>query len=174
MPKSHGSGEVDLASLAHLGKSVVIEAGALIFHPENVEIGDEVYIGHYAILKGYYKNRLIIGARSWIGQGAFVHAGGGVTIGERVGIGPGAKIISSKHELPGSSQVPIMDGELLFAPVTLDDGCDIGVGAIILPGVRVGKGAQVGAGAVVTRSVPDGAIVAGVPAQIVGNREPLG
>ena|SRR5690554_5325877 len=171
MPRSHGSGEVDLAALASCGKSVVIEAGALIFHPENVEIGDEVYVGHYAILKGYYKNRLIIGARSWIGQGVFLHAGGGLTIGERVGIGPGAKIISSKHEMPASAQTPIMDGDLIFAPVTLGDGCDIGVGAVILPGVRVGKGAQVGAGAVVTRAVPDGAIVAGVPAQIVGNRD---
>jgi acetyltransferase-like isoleucine patch superfamily enzyme len=149
---------------------VVIEDGALIFHPENVEIGDEVYIGHYAILKGYYKNVLQIGARSWIGQGAFLHSAGGLTIGERVGIGPGAKIISSQHEIPSNPDVPVMDGPLLFAPVTLEDGCDLGVGAIVLPGVRIGKGAQVGAGAVVTQAVPDGAIVAGVPARIVGNR----
>ena len=44
-----------------------------------------------------------------------------------------------------------MKGALEFAPVVLEDGCDLGVGAIILPGVTVGKGAQVGAGAVVTR-----------------------
>ena len=43
-----------------------------------------------------------------------------------------------------------MTGALEFAPVVLDDGCDIGIGAIILPGVTVGSGAQVGAGAVVT------------------------
>ena len=170
MPSSHGSGQIDREQLSACGHSVVIEDGALIFHPENVEIGDEVYIGHYAILKGYYKNALRIGARSWIGQGAFLHSAGGLTIGERVGIGPGAKIITSQHEIPASPDVPVMDGQLLFAPVTLEDGCDLGVGAIVLPGVRIGKGAQVGAGAVVTQAVPAGAIVAGVPARIVGNR----
>jgi acetyltransferase-like isoleucine patch superfamily enzyme len=144
---------------------VVIEPGALVFHPENLELGDEVYIGHNAILKAYFKNKMRIGARSWIGQGAFLHSAGGLTIGERVGIGPGAKIITSSHARPASPDIPVMDGELLFAPVVLEDGCDIGVGAIILPGVTIGKGAQVGAGAVVTKDVPPGATVIGVPAR---------
>tara|TARA_R110002096_G_scaffold16898_15_gene58288 strand:- start:79400 stop:79912 length:513 start_codon:yes stop_codon:yes gene_type:complete len=170
MPSSHGSGLISREELSACGEGVIIEPGALIFHPENVEIGDEVYIGHYAILKGYYKNVLKIGDRSWIGQGAFLHSAGGLFIGERVGIGPGTKIITSQHEMPANIDVPIMDGELLFAPVTLEDGCDLGIGSIVLPGVRVGKGAQVGAGAVVTQAVPAGAIVVGVPARIVGNR----
>ncbi len=170
MPSSHGTGRITKEQLASCGEGVVIEEGALIFHPENIVIGDDVYVGHYAILKAYYKNTLQIGARSWIGQGAFLHAAGGLTIGERVGIGPGVKIITSQHAMPELPDTPVMDGELLFAPVTLDDGCDLGVGAIILPGVRIGRGAQVGAGAVVTRPVPAGAIVAGVPARVVGNR----
>ncbi len=170
MPSSHGSGQITREELSACGEQVVIEPGALFFHPETITVGDEVYIGHYAILKGYYKNTMTIGARSWIGQAAFLHSAGGLTIGKRVGIGPGVKIITSTHEMPESADTPVMDGPLLLKPVTLEDGCDIGVGAVILPGVRVGKGAQVGAGAVVTRSVPAGAIVAGVPAQIVGNR----
>lgn len=169
MPSSHGTGLISREELSACGASVIIEPGALIFHPENVEIGDEVYIGHYAILKGYYQNTLRIGARSWIGQGAFLHSAGGLHIGERVGIGPGVKIITSKHEIPRDPRIPVMDGPLLFAPVTLEDGCDIGVGAIILPGVTVGRRAQVGAGAVVTHDVPAGAIVVGVPARPVGN-----
>ena len=149
---------------------MVFEPGVLVFHPENIEIGDDVYVGHQAILKGYYLNRLVIGARSWIGQQCFLHAAGGITLGERVGVGPGAKILTSTHELPVDPGVPIMDGALRLAPVRVDDGADLGVGAILLPGVTVGRGAQIGAGAVVTRDVAPGAIVAGVPARVIGQR----
>jgi len=149
---------------------VVFEPGVLVFHPEHVEIGDDVYVGHYAILKGYFQNRLVVGARSWIGQQCFLHAGGGIRIGERVGLGPGVKILTSTHRLPEDASVPIMDGAIDFAPVVVEDGADVGVGAILMPGVTVGRGAQIGAGAVVTRDVPAGAIVAGVPARIIGQR----
>lgn len=172
MARSHGSGEVDRDALASCGNDVVFEPGALVFHPENVEIGDDVYVGHYAILKGYFTNKLRIGSGSWIGQQAFLHAAGGIDIGRGVGVGPGAKIFTSSHDL-GPVRAgrrleddPIMARALSFAPVVLEDGCDIGVGAIVMPGVTVGKGAQVAAGAVVTRDVPPGAIVAGVPARI--------
>jgi acetyltransferase-like isoleucine patch superfamily enzyme len=148
----------------------VFEPGALVFHPENVEIGRDVYVGHYAILKGYYQNRLVIGDGSWIGQMAFLHAGGGIAIGRRVGIGPGVKVITSRHQLSTDLASPIMEGELVFAPVEIGDGADLGVGAIVLPGVRIGRGAQIGAGAVVTRDIPDGAIARGVPAQVTGSR----
>jgi len=171
MARSHGSGEVDRNALAKCGDEVVFEPGALVFHPENVEIGDDVYVGHYAILKGYFKNKLRVGDGTWIGQLAFIHAAGGVDIGRGVGIGPGAKIITSSHAIAQTadgcrtSDAPIMKQPLAFAPVVLEDGCDIGVGAIILPGVTVGRGAQVAAGAVVTRDVSAGTVVAGVPAK---------
>ena len=156
----------------------MIEAGALIFHPENVFFDEDVYVGHYAILKGYYKNQLRIGRGTWIGQGAFLHAAAGIEIGERVGIGPKVMVLTSAHELPAaetsaatepsaSAPLPILERPLRFSPVRLLDGCDLGVGAIILPGVTVGAYAQVGAGAVVTANVPPRAIVAGNPARLV-------
>jgi len=52
----------------------------------------------------------------------------------------------------------------------IGDGSDIGVGAVILPGVRIGAGAQVAAGAVVTEDVDDLAIVTGVPARVLRRR----
>jgi acetyltransferase-like isoleucine patch superfamily enzyme len=170
MARSQGSGVVSPSDLARLGQGSVLEPGVLIFHPEHVEIGDDVYVGHQTILKAYHQNRLVIGDRSWIGQMCFMHAAGGITIGARVGIGPCVKILTSTHELPRDPSVPIMDGALRFAPVVLEDGCDIGVGAIILPGVTVGRGAQVGAGAVVTGDVAAGAVVAGVPARVMATR----
>jgi len=144
----------------------VIEPGALVFHPENIALGENVYIGHQAILKGYYKGLFSIGDGSWIGQGAFLHAAGGLTIGADVGVGPQVKILTSTHEDPGRER-PIMEGAIAFAPVLIEDGCDLGIGAIVLPGVTIGRGAQVGAGAVVTKDVPAYAVVAGNPARVL-------
>jgi acetyltransferase-like isoleucine patch superfamily enzyme len=166
MARSHGTGAFDRADLAACGEGTVFEPGALVFHPENVEIGRDVYVGHHAILKGYYRNRMRIGDGTWIGQQAFLHSAGGLTIGVRVGIGPAVKIITSSHELPADRALAIMDGALKLAAVVIEDGCDIGTGAIVLPGVRIGRGAQIGAGAVVTRDVPEGAIALGVPAAV--------
>ena len=169
-PRSHGSGVVpDRANFAACPDSVVFEAGALVFHAENIELGENVYIGHHAILKAYYKNRLVIGAGTWVGQAAFFHAAGGLTIGSDVGIAPHVQILTSRHADPGRGR-PIMEGALELLPVVIEDECDLGIGAIVLPGVTIGRGAQVGAGAVVTKDVPPYAVVAGNPARLLRER----
>lgn len=170
MVRSHGTGEFSYEQFAAIGKDVVFESGVLVFHPENMEIGDNVYIGHCTILKGYHKNKLIIGDGSWIGQQCFFHSAGGLTIGRNVGIGPGVKIITSSHNLDEDEEKPILHKSLRFSAVVIGDDSDIGVGAIILPGVHVGRGAQVGAGAVVTSDVKEWNIVAGVPAKVIRKR----
>jgi len=164
--KSHGTGEFSLEQFAHLGEGVVFESGVLVFHPENIEIGDDVYVGHYTILKGYYKNQMVIGAGTWIGQQCFFHSAGGITIGRNVGIGPSVKIITSAHDLSDRDK-PILHSPIVFAPVVIEDDADIGVGAILLPAVCVGQGAQVAAGAVVTGDVKPYSIVGGVPARLL-------
>jgi acetyltransferase-like isoleucine patch superfamily enzyme len=166
---THGSGQFERSQLQRIGRSVIIEPGVLIFHPENVELGDNVYIGHYTIVKGYYRGRMVIGSGTWIGQQCFFHSAGDLIVGKNVGIGPGVKIITSYHAEEGISK-PILHSRIEFASVVIEDDADIGVGAIILPGVTVSKGAKVGAGAVVTRDVPAYAIVAGVPARVMRMR----
>lgn len=168
-PRSHGTGQFERSQFKFCPESVVFETGVLVFHPENISLADDVYVGHYAILKAYYKNQLTVGRGTWIGQACFFHAGGGIAIGQDVGIGPQVSILTSVHQDPGRDQ-PIMAGTLEFAPVVLEDGCDIGVGAIILPGVTIGRGAQIGAGAVVTRDVPEFSVAAGNPARVLRTR----
>src|SRR6476659_6097865 len=68
MRQSHGSGEYTPSQFAVLGQNVILEPGVLVFHPENIEIGDEVYVGHQTILKGYHRNKMVLTAGSWIGQ----------------------------------------------------------------------------------------------------------
>jgi acetyltransferase-like isoleucine patch superfamily enzyme len=168
-PRSHGTGEFRPEDFARLGRGVVFERGVLVFHPERIEIGDDVYVGHYAILKGYHERRMAIGAGTWIGQGAFLHSAGGLTIGRAVGIGPGVQILTSEHRADEPRR-PVLHTPLDFAPVVVEDGCDLGAGAILLPGVRVGRGAIVGAGAVVTGDVEPFTVVAGVPARLLRRR----
>ncbi|HVP57950.1 MAG TPA: acyltransferase, partial [bacterium] len=126
-------------------------------------------IGHHAILRGYDRSQLVIGSNTWIGQGCYINSAGGVEIGSNVGIGPYVKIMTSMHREEGR-QVPVLQSDLKFAPVRIEEDSDIGIGAIILPGVTIGRGAIVGAGAVVTRSVEAFSVVAGVPARPIGER----
>lgn len=168
--KSHGSGKFKREDFRKIGDNVIFEEGVLVFHPKNIEIGYNVYIGHNTILKGYYKNMMIIGDHSWIGQNCFFHSAGGITIGKAVGIGPMVKILTSIHKEDDINK-PILFSDLEFAEVLIDNGCDIGIGSIILPGVRIGEGSIIGAGSVVNRDVQPYTVVAGVPARVLRERK---
>lgn len=167
--RSHGTGRFQPEQLAECGPDCVFEDDVLVFHPENVYLGRNVYVGHRTILKGYYKNQLRIGDESWIGQMCFFHSAGGLTIGERVGIGPGVMLLTSTHEERGRAHAPL-DCPVSFAPIAIDAEVNIGVGAIVMPGVSVGRGAKIGAGAVVTHDVEAYSIVAGAPARFIRYR----
>lgn len=164
--RSHGDGRFDPSQFKKLGPDCVFETGVLVFHPETISLGTNVYVGHYAILKGYYKNEMHIGDETWIGQQCFFHSAGGITIGARVGIAPSVRILTSVHEEAGRD-IPVLFSPLKFAPVVIEDDADLGVGTIVLPGVTIGRGAVIGAGAVVHRSIPPYAIAAGVPAKVL-------
>ncbi|MBI5515607.1 MAG: transferase [Deltaproteobacteria bacterium] len=167
--RSHGTGAFEPSQLRALGEGCVFEAGVLVFHPENISLGRNVYVGHYAILKGYYKNEMVIGDQTWIGQQCFFHSAGGLVIGQRVGIGPGVKILTSVHEEAGRA-VPVLFSPVATAPVHIEDDSDLGINSVVLPGVTVGRGAIVGAGAVCAQDVPPYAVVAGVPARVLRYR----
>ena len=167
--RSHGTGRFHPSELGTLGEGVVFEEGVLVFNPAHVHIGNHVYVGHRAMLKGDTRGELRIGDGSWIGQDVYIQSAGGVTIGRRVGIGPRVSILTSVHaETPPPA--PIIDAPLEFAPVEIGDGCDIGIGAVLLPGAKLGTCVQVGANAVVAGEHPPGAIIAGVPARMLRMR----
>jgi acetyltransferase-like isoleucine patch superfamily enzyme len=169
--RSQGSGAFSPEQLAACGEGCVFEADVLVFHPENVHLGARVYIGHRTMLKGYYKNEMHIGDETWIGQSCFLHSAGGIHIGARVGIGPSVMVLTSTHAELGRSTPPLAS-PLEFAPVHIEDEVNIGIGSIILPGVRIGRGAKVGAGSLVTADVAPYAIVAGSPARFLRERPP--
>jgi acetyltransferase-like isoleucine patch superfamily enzyme len=147
----------------------VIEDEVLIFNPAYVHLGDDVYVGHRAVLKGDTRHQLVVGDGSWIGQNCYLHSAGGISIGRDVGLAPGAMILTSSHA-ETTSGTPIMHGPLELAAVEVGDGSDVGLGSILLPGTKLGAGVLVGAGAVVKGEFPDFAVVAGVPAQVLRSR----
>lgn len=151
------------------GNGVRIAPNVGFKHLETAEIGDGVFFGAGAYVQGRYDGRCVIGARTWIGPYAYLDARE-LIIEEEVGWGPGAKILGSAHTgVP--LDVPIIRTDLTIKPVHIKAWADVGTGAMILPGVTVGKGAIVGAGAVVTEDVPDFAVVAGVPARFLRWRD---
>lgn len=166
---SHGSGQFKVEAFKEIGENVIFEVGVLVFHPEQIRIGKNVYIGHRTILKGYYQNEIVIGDHTWIGQNCFFHGAGGIRIGKGVGIGPTVQILTSMHRSEDLTK-PVLAHPLEFKEVVIEDGSDIGIGSIILPGIRVGEGAIVGAGSVVTKEVPPFCIVAGNPAKFLRKR----
>jgi acetyltransferase-like isoleucine patch superfamily enzyme len=79
-------------------------------------------------------------------------------------------VLGSTH-VGAPIEIPIIQTDLEIKPVKVEAWADIGVNAVVLPGVTIGQGSIVGAGAVVTADVPPFAIVAGVPARFLRWRE---
>ncbi len=151
------------------GNGVRIGLGVLVLHPYTFEIGDAVFIGNQTFLQGRHDGNCRIGAHTWIGPQSYFDCRD-LELGEYVGWGPGAKVLGSEHT-GDPLDVPIIQTDLVIKPVRVGKWADIGVNAVLLPGVTVGQGAIVGAGAVVTHDVPDYAIVAGVPAKLLRYRK---
>lgn len=95
-----------------------------------------------------------------------------ITIEDYVLIGSGVHIYVSNHTFSDPTVAIFFQGHADVQPVRLKLGCWIGANAIILPGVTIGKNAVVGAGSVVTRSVPDYAVVVGNPARVIRQLTP--
>lgn len=87
-----------------------------------------------------------------------------LTIGDRVSMAPRVTVVTSSH--PNRSRIRTV-APLAIGAVTIEADAWIGAGAVILPGVRVGRGAIVGALSVVTRDVPPLHVVAGQPAAVI-------
>jgi len=127
---------------ARIAKTAVIYGGAELRAAHKLTIGENTTIGHDAVLD----------ARS------------GLTIGRNVNFSSGVWIWTMQHD-PHSP-----DFAVLSAPVVIKDYAWLSCRTVILPGVTIGTGAVVAAGAVVTKDVPDYAIVGGVPAKVIGER----
>lgn len=143
--------------------------GTVIVRPHKLQGVDRIHIGAgSSIFEGAWLacepdgGPLRIGDNTYLGHDVHVHALDPVTIGNDCVLADGVFIGSSDHDRHDRHRVhgsgPIMIGDRVF----------IGQRAVVLGGVTIGDGATVGAHAVVTRDVPAGATVVGIPARSVG------
>jgi len=114
--------------------------------------------------KSKFSSRVELGDNSDIGYCARLN--GKVIIGNDVIMGPEVVVYTINHSTDDTKIAIKYQGNTKEKPVVIGDGCWICARAIILPGVHIGKNAIVGAGAVVSKNVPDYAVVAGNPAVV--------
>ena len=149
--------------------NVTLSDGATITHPDLVNIygcsiGAETRIGPFVEVQ---KN-CVIGERCKISSHSFICEG--VTIEDEVMVAHGVMFTNDPYpRATTESGVMLTEVDWTVMPTLVRRRASIGSNATILCGVVIGQGAIVGCGAVVTRDVPDYAIVAGVPARIVGD-----
>ena len=166
---------VDMRVLDEAGRSEAMRTEPLLyklntmmrFDPEYPTVLKEIFrenIGENSFIAAPLRGACISTVK--IGKGVFINSNclmmgrGGITIEDDVQIAANVQLISNNHD-PYDLRV------LLCRPVLIQEGAWIGAGATILPGVCVGRHAVVGAASVVTKDVPDYAVVVGNPAKIV-------
>lgn len=126
-----------------IGKGSTIHMGATFYNPSRIVIGEDSVIGERVVLDGRDTLR----------------------IGDHVALASEVMIYNAEHDIHSPNFDPIIQ------PVVLGNYIFVGPRAIILPGVTVGRGAVVAAGAVVTKDVPAGQVVGGVPAKPIAERK---
>jgi acetyltransferase-like isoleucine patch superfamily enzyme len=138
-----------------MGKGCQVQFGTVL-HGGGLEWSDR---------RGYIR----LGDRVFIGPHCTLFGAGGIEIHDDALISPHVVITSHQHTFDRLDAL-IREQSSQFAPVVVEADVWIGAGAILLPGITVGRGAVIGAGAVVTKDVPAGAIVVGVPARVIRRR----
>lgn len=149
-----------IADSVRLGHNVVI------LHPDLVnlygcEIGDGSRIGAFVEIQKHAS----VGRLCKISSHTFICEG--VTIEDEVFIGHGVVFINDRYPRATANGTLQSEADWAVVPTRVRRGASIGSGAVIMCGVTIGANAMVGAGAVVTRDVPDGATVVGVPSRVL-------
>ena len=115
-------------------------------------------------------DRIEMGDRVTFNFGCFVNGFGGLRFGDGANIGPYCMLHSANHNFDDLDRSVVEQGWQDDGPMEIGRNSWIGMGSIVLPGVRIGEGCVVGAGSVVTRDLEDFTIAVGNPARAIRSR----
>lgn len=166
-----------------INKNVVFKGNAIVYDGATITADDfgSITIGHDAVIGknaciSTHKNytyggntnncKISIGDNSVVGSNNVFSGQGGITIGKDVLFAPNVTLMSNNHGYSDIS-TPIWLQNNTNKEIKIGDDCWIGLNAIILSGVSIGKHCVIGAGSVVTKDVPDFCVAAGNPAKII-------
>lgn len=160
------AGNIRLGKGCYLDQSVYLHACR-----NGIEIGEGTLVMYGSVLHVYNfreipHSGIRIGRQGLIGEYNVIRGQGGVTLGDRVYTSPMVQILAVNHVFDDPKR-PFIEQGITARGIVVEDDVWIGSGAVLTDGVRVGKGSVVAAGAVVTRNVPSGVVVAGVPARAI-------
>jgi acetyltransferase-like isoleucine patch superfamily enzyme len=156
------------------GKDSIIKYPYRIWNKRHIEIGSGTFVAEHS----FFAVSTIVNSQNFtpcLRIGSDVHIGSNVIIGcihqviieDHVLMADRVFISDHIHDFQ-NTKVPVLDQPLRSkGSILIKTGSYIGVNAVILPGVQIGKNAVIGASSVVTKSVPDYSVVAGVPAKII-------
>lgn len=152
-----------------ISDSVTLGKNVRIFHPDLVNlygcvVGEDTQIGPFVEIQ----SNVEIGRRCKIQSHTFICEG--VKIEDEVFVGHGVMFVNDIYPRATTEKGTLQtSADWTMLPTVIRQGASIGSNVTILGGVTMGRSALIGAGAVVTKDVPDYAIVAGVPARIIGD-----
>ena len=151
-----------------LHSSVQFDGVPLVTGTANISLGRSSRIGALCELGTEEKGRIRLGRNVRLNRGATIFSYSDIQIGDHSLIGEFVTIRDANHGIePGQL---IRGQKHNSSAIRIGSDVWIGRGACILPGVEIGDGAVIGANSVVTRSIPAGAIAAGVPAKVIRQR----
>ena len=161
------------ASLQSAVQTRVPESTVVLGAPEirgtgKIELGESLYLYRELYFETQNSGRIEIGDRVVLSRGVHLVSFASISIGPGTMIGEYSSIRDANHRFGGPDE--LRDAGHDARPVTIGSNVWIGRGVIVLPGLRIGDNAVVGANAVVTRDVPSGEVVAGVPARPISAR----
>lgn len=114
-----------------------------------------------------FGNRVKFGKNVFINHSAIFSASGGIEFEDGVSLAPGVRIATINHDFNERHT------KYTYGKVTIKKNAWLGIGVTVCPGVTIGKYAVVAAGAVVTKDVPDYAVVGGCPAKVIKMQDPI-